>query len=234
MLSSAVGRDDRPLFTCHCLDHRRRQLSLVARASRKPEAKPKFNRGHYPKLKTEILVASSFEVKRTGMLKDFVTALESGDWEAVRCAQKADLHIHGFGGGDRAFLREKSGVDVAPVDGVLGSMAEMHAFVDERLSALFAGRAGRALAIEATFVQALKDGVTRLEVGEDVWSITLHRGSAEAVRTTLQEAHQARRAGRGVGPTARYLATLRHCIHRTMGCSPSRTRRVQNAGPLRR
>jgi len=57
------------------------------------------------------------------MLIDFATALEVGDLEALRRAPKADLHIHGFGGGDRAFIRERTGVDIAPVDGVLASMA---------------------------------------------------------------------------------------------------------------
>jgi hypothetical protein len=59
------------------------------------------------------------------MPSDFATALEAGDRDAVRRAPKADLHIHGFGGGDRAFLRERTGVDVAPVDRVLGSMADL-------------------------------------------------------------------------------------------------------------
>ena len=142
------------------------------------------------------------------MPSDFVTALENGDRDAVRRAPKADLHIHGFGGGDRAFVREKTGVDVAPVDHVLTSMAEMHAFAEHALVPAFAGIAGRALALEATFVQARKDGVTRLEVGEDAWSITLHDGSPEAVWSVLENAHKAG------GPDIDWVPQLgisRHC-----------------------
>jgi adenosine deaminase len=123
------------------------------------------------------------------MPSDFVAALEAGDMDGLRRAPKADLHIHGIGGGDRAFLRERTGVDVAPVEGVLASMAEMHAFAEAKLAPLFEGPTGRALALEATFVQARKDGVTRLEVGEDAWAITLHEGSARAVWSALSAAH---------------------------------------------
>jgi adenosine deaminase len=142
------------------------------------------------------------------MLHDFATALELGDLEALRRAPKADLHIHGFGGGDRAFIRERTGVDIAPVDGVLRSMAEMHAFVDEKLIPVFPGVAGRALALEATFVQARKDGVTRLEVGEDAWGITLHDNSPEAVWRFLDEAH---RAGAPDIDWIPQLGVSRHC-----------------------
>jgi adenosine deaminase len=125
------------------------------------------------------------------MASDFVEALERCDLSALRLCPKADLHIHAIGGGDRAFLRERTGVDIAPVAGRLSSMAEMHAFADERLAPVLSGPAGRTLAFEATFVQARKDGVTRLEVGEDAWSITLHEGSAQTLWTAMCAARQA-------------------------------------------
>jgi adenosine deaminase len=108
----------------------------------------------------------------------------------LRAAPKADLHIHGVGGGDRAWLKARTGRDIAPAPGVLASMAEMHAWTDAHLAELFAGPAGRTLAFEATFAGAVRDGVTRIELGEDAWGITLHDGSAEAVWAMLSGAHQ--------------------------------------------
>jgi adenosine deaminase len=67
---------------------------------------------------------------------------------------------------------------------------------------------GRQIGVEATFVQARRDGVTRLETGEDVWGITLHDGSAQAVWEMLQAAH-----ARG-GPEIDWVPQLglsRHC-----------------------
>ena len=89
------------------------------------------------------------------------------DLDAIRACPKADLHVHAIGGGSRAFLLERTGRDVAPVDGVMRSMSEMHAWADEHLADLFAGPEGRALAFEAAFVQAKEDGVTLIEIGEE-------------------------------------------------------------------
>ena len=142
------------------------------------------------------------------MASDFVEALEIRDLDALRRSEKADLHIHAIGGGDRAFLRERTGVDVPPLEGTLDSMTEMHAFAEENLASLFSGATGRALAFEATFVQARKDGVTRLEVGEDAWGITLHNGSAEALWATLSQSH------RTAAPKIEWIPQLgisRHC-----------------------
>jgi adenosine deaminase len=139
---------------------------------------------------------------------EFVQALETRDLAALRRCPKADLHIHGIGGGDRTFLREKTGVDVIPVHGRLSSMAEMHAFADGAFGRLFSGAPGRALAFAATFVQARNDGVTRIELGEDAWSLTLHGNSPVAIWTMLRDVHRA------AAPSIEWIPQLgisRHC-----------------------
>ncbi len=142
------------------------------------------------------------------MTTAFQIALEAGDLDALRACPKADLHVHGIGGGSREFLRARTGRDIAPVEGVLGTLAEMDAWMGEQAGELFAGAAGRALAFEATFAQARQDGVTRIEVGEDVWAITLHQNSADGVWASLAGAH-----ARG-GPAVDWIPQMgmsRHC-----------------------
>jgi adenosine deaminase len=87
-------------------------------------------------------------------------------------------------------------------------MDDMHAWVRGQMGDRFGRMPGRLLGVEATFVQARRDGVTRLEAGEDVWGITLHDGSARAVWEMLQAAH-----ARG-GPGIEWIPQLglsRHC-----------------------
>lgn len=142
------------------------------------------------------------------MTSPFQSALIAGDIEALRRCPKADLHVHGIGGGSREYLRERIGHDIAPVIGTLASMAEMHAWTDEHLAPHFAGILGRELALEATFSQARLDGVTVIEVGEDAWGITLHDGDPEGVRRMIDRAH-----ARG-GPEVAWVPQLgisRHC-----------------------
>ncbi|MBP6547184.1 MAG: hypothetical protein KA085_07185 [Phenylobacterium sp.] len=142
----------------------------------------------------------------------FQTALEAGDLAGVRAAPKADLHLHAVGSGNRDFLRERTGRDVVPVDRVLTSMDDMHAWNDEHLGPLFQGQ-GRALAYEATFVQAAFDGVTRVEVGADVWEITHYDNQAQPVWDMLRAAHAAG------GPQVEWIPQMafsRHCPFRAL------------------
>ena len=109
----------------------------------------------------------------------FSDALESGDIQAIRACPKADLHTHGLANADRAYVLEKTGRDIVPVATPLESMDGMHAWAQANIGNLFEGQAGRTLGIEASFVRALKDGLTRIEFGDDVWMVTQGLGSPQ-------------------------------------------------------
>jgi hypothetical protein len=75
-------------------------------------------------------------------LTAFQAALEAGDLDAIRRIPKSDLHNHFFLSGNRALVSAWAGTDIAPLDRRLGSMAEMHEWVQARFGALFAGAIG--------------------------------------------------------------------------------------------
>ena len=162
------------------------------------------------------------------MSTPFQAALEAGDLAAIRACPKADLHIHAIMGGCREFIRERTGRDIAPLEGVLGSMDEMHAWTDTQTGGLFRDAAGRAVAFEATFVQARRDGVTRLEVGSDVWEITLHDNSAQAVWEMLSAAHAQGGPGDRLDPADVVLAALPGPGVGLLDVAVARTGRLRN------
>jgi adenosine deaminase len=138
----------------------------------------------------------------------FKDALTAGDLVALREIPKSDLHNHAYAGGNREWVARVTGRDIAPLGRPLKSMAEMRAWVDCQFGAVFAGSEGRLKAFEATFVQARHDGVTRLEVGEDVWAITLFDHDAAQLTSALAEIHSR------IAPNIewiRQLAMSRHC-----------------------
>lgn len=139
----------------------------------------------------------------------FETALAAHDREALRTIPKSELHTHATLGGSRRYVREKTGIDIVPLDHVLGSMDEMHKWADaNRIGEAFHDGASRLIALEATFIQAKEDGVTRLEAGEDVWALTLWDDDAAALTSAMQEIHAR------VAPEVAWIAQLgmsRHC-----------------------
>jgi adenosine deaminase len=141
----------------------------------------------------------------------FTDALEAGDLDAVRACPKADLHNHGPLCGHRSFLREHTGVDIAPLTAPLRSMDEMHRWFAAKIAPAFATydkRAAWLLGWEAAFLQALADGVTRIEFGDDVWAITQGLGGAAEMRDSLSNLHAR------VAPQVEWIPVLgmsRHC-----------------------
>lgn len=143
----------------------------------------------------------------------FTDALESGDLAAVRACPKADLHAHTAASGNRAFLRERTGKDIAPITAPLRSMDEMHAWFAANIGDLFKGVEGLALAQEASLVQARHDGVTRIELGADCWVITQGYTSAADVADKWAAVHRA------TAPDidwVRQISMSRHCPVRAL------------------
>ena len=101
----------------------------------------------------------------------FTDALKSADLSAIRSFPKADLHNHFVLGGNREYIFEKTGYEIDPISKPLTSMNEMDAWSAKYIGNRFNGTEGRKLLIEATFAQAKHDGVTVLEIGEDVWGL---------------------------------------------------------------
>ena len=142
------------------------------------------------------------------MVTPFTAGLSSGDLQAIRACAKADLHTHGGANSDREYIREKTGRDIAPISVPLRSMDEMHAWAKANLAGFFDGSQGRDLWIEASFVRALKDGLTRIEFGDDVWMVTQGLGSPQDLVESITSIHTR------LAPKVEWIPQLglsRHC-----------------------
>ena len=102
---------------------------------------------------------------------DFLQALKSGSLDEIRKFPKADLHNHFVLGGNRDYIFQKKGREIKPIAEPLKSMSEMDAWSAQNIGNHVNSPEGRRLLIEAVFAQAKYDGVTVLEIGEDVWGL---------------------------------------------------------------
>ena len=116
-------------------------------------------------------------------MDNFIQALKQKDLEKVRALPKSDLHNHFVLGASRAYLRKMTGIQIDPIKRPLSSMDGMHAWNRENLGERFNTPDMRKLLIRAAFQQAKDDGVTVLEIGEDVWGLGefFHHDTAELV-----------------------------------------------------
>ena len=121
---------------------------------------------------------------------DFINAIKNGDADVIRSFPKPDLHNHFVLGGCREYIHSKTGFEIEPVTGPLSSMDEMDAWSAKYIGSRFNSTEGRKLLIEASFEQAKKDGVTVLEIGEDVWGLgEFFHNDIEELIAAFQEAN---------------------------------------------
>lgn len=104
-------------------------------------------------------------------MQDFIDALEQMNLEKLRSIPKSDLHNHFVLGGNRDYICQKTGKMIKPLISPLSSMDEMHIWNQKNIGSDFNSSEMRRLLIKATFQQAKEDGVTILEIGEDVWGL---------------------------------------------------------------
>lgn len=102
---------------------------------------------------------------------EFISALNDKNVAAIKQVAKADLHNHFVLGGNRDYIKNKTGFNILPIGHTLHSMDEMHDWTNKNIGNRFESREMRQLLIEATFIQAKQDGVAILEIGEDVWAL---------------------------------------------------------------
>lgn len=120
----------------------------------------------------------------------FAEALNSQDLDAIRQFPKADLHNHFVLGGNRGYIFQKTGYKIESIATPLKSMGEMDAWSGRYIENRFNSSEGRKLLIDATFEQAKSDGVTVLEVGEDVWGLgEFFDNDIEKLISSFQEAN---------------------------------------------
>ncbi len=122
---------------------------------------------------------------------EFTDALKQGNLEAIRKCPKADLHNHFVLGGSRRYLHEHTGKDILQIQKPIRSMDEMHVWAAQNLAGLSDTAEGRRMLIRAAFAQAREDGVTILEIGEDVWGLgVFFHGNIEELVAAFETAHQ--------------------------------------------
>ena len=107
----------------------------------------------------------------------FINSLKLKDIVGIKTIPKADLHNHFVLGGNKEYIYKVTGIEIPYFDGILSSMEDMHSWNNKYIGGKFDSSEMRKLLVEATFYQAKVDGVTILEIGEDVWGLSKYFGN---------------------------------------------------------
>lgn len=122
---------------------------------------------------------------------EFIEALIKHDINKIKTIPKSDLHNHFVLGGSREYIKKMTGYEIPFYNSILSSMSDMHDWNNKYIGERFDSKEMRALLIEAAFIQAKEDGITILEIGEDVWGLGEYFDhDIEQLIQAFQEVHQ--------------------------------------------
>jgi adenosine deaminase len=120
----------------------------------------------------------------------FSDALRTNDLAAIRNFKKADLHNHCLLGGKRSVLEGHFGKKFGRFRAKKRGIGDLNRWIDEEFRPYFDLPGAFEKAIEAAFIQARHDGVTRLEMSMDAYIPTMFNVSAGRIVAALKHYHQ--------------------------------------------
>jgi adenosine deaminase len=113
------------------------------------------------------------------------------DIRTFRALPKSDLHNHCLLGGKRSVIEKFYGKKFRKFKAAEIGIGELNRWIGSELRPFFQLPGAFEKAVEAAFIQAKFDGVTRLEMSIDVTFGTMFRVTAEKIVSTLKYYHQA-------------------------------------------
>ena len=122
-------------------------------------------------------------------MNEFHSGLTKGDISLIRSVPKADLHNHCLLGVRLEKMREISGLDIQPFQYKGNGIKDINQWIKDQYVPVMRIPGIFQKLIEASFQQALDDGVTLLEMSMDVAFGLLYELSPQQIADALKEAH---------------------------------------------
>ena len=120
---------------------------------------------------------------------DFGNALENNSLAAVRAFPKADLHNHCLLGGNRLVIEKHFGKKLEKFISAGSGIADLNLWIGRVYRPFFDLPDAFEKAVEAAFVQARRDGVTRLEMSIDVMFGKMFHVTPDRIVSVLRRYH---------------------------------------------
>jgi adenosine deaminase len=152
----------------------------------------------------------------------FPDAIQSNRLEDVRRYPKADLHNHCLLGGKRSVLEKYYGKKFEKFRAVRPGIADMNRWIGEVYRPFLETPGAFEKGVEAAFIQARNDGVTRLEMSMDVYLGTIFEIPSSRIVSALKYYHQAIAPGIDFFPELGFsrsinAETLQSCFESFLG-----------------
>ena len=121
---------------------------------------------------------------------DFLRGFKESRLELILASPKSDLHNHSALGSRLSALSDWAGIKLPPAPPLMADLDEMNTYITTVLRPLFLERKSFEYAIEAAYLQAIADGVKRLEMSVDCYFATLYPDKEEGMLHFLSGLHE--------------------------------------------